>query len=69
MNQWISQVFSHEELLGMGHDQRAEDLNLGLGWLYSLTPAKLPALAGSPSVGGGFAIAPSATAKALRLVA
>jgi len=34
MNQWISQVFSHEELLGMGHDQSVEDLNLGLGWLY-----------------------------------
>ena len=31
---WIADLFRHPELLGMGHHQRAEDLNLGLGWLY-----------------------------------
>lgn len=34
MNQWISEIFAREDLRGMGHDQRIEDLNLGLGWVY-----------------------------------
>ena len=34
MNEWIRGLFRHPELLRMGHHQRAEDLNLGLGWLY-----------------------------------
>lgn len=31
---WISQLYEHRELLLMGHAQRRDDLNLGLGWLY-----------------------------------
>ena len=31
---WIARLFEHPDLLRMGHRQRAEDLNLGLGWLY-----------------------------------
>ena len=34
MNDWIARLFSHPELATMGHHQRVEDLNLGLGWLY-----------------------------------
>jgi predicted O-methyltransferase YrrM len=34
MKQWIAQLFEQSDLLRMGHSQRAEDLNLGLGWLY-----------------------------------
>lgn len=31
---WIERLYANPELLRMGHNQRAEDLNLGLGWLY-----------------------------------
>ena len=31
---WIARLYEHPGLLRMGHNQRAEDLNLGLGWLY-----------------------------------
>lgn len=34
MREWIDQLFECEDLLRMGHQQRAEDSNLGLGWLY-----------------------------------
>jgi predicted O-methyltransferase YrrM len=34
LTEWIGQLFQHRELLLMGHDQRQDDLNLGLGWLY-----------------------------------
>lgn len=34
MKAWIAGLFEHEDLLRMGHAQRGEDLNLGLGWLY-----------------------------------
>ena len=34
LEDWISDLFRHPELLKMGHQQRAADLNLGLGWLY-----------------------------------
>ncbi|MCU1449025.1 MAG: hypothetical protein JWP02_1195 [Acidimicrobiales bacterium] len=34
LTRWISRLFEHPGLLRMGHNQRAEDLNLGLGWLY-----------------------------------
>ena len=34
MNDWIARLFEHPDLLRMGHGQRVEDLNLGLGWLY-----------------------------------
>ncbi|HWA45108.1 MAG TPA: class I SAM-dependent methyltransferase [Hypericibacter adhaerens] len=32
--EWIAGLFADPELLRMGHHQRAEDQNLGLGWLY-----------------------------------
>jgi len=31
---WVARLFEHPDLLRMGHHQRAEDRNLGLGWLY-----------------------------------
>jgi predicted O-methyltransferase YrrM len=34
MTDWISKLFEHPELTRMGHGQRIEDSNLGLGWLY-----------------------------------
>jgi predicted O-methyltransferase YrrM len=34
LSDWIGQLFQHRELLLMGHAQRRDDLNLGLGWLY-----------------------------------
>jgi predicted O-methyltransferase YrrM len=34
LTEWIAGLFEHPGLLRMGHNQRAEDLNLGLGWLY-----------------------------------
>jgi hypothetical protein len=37
MSDWIAALLNDPELLRMGHDQRAEDRNLGLGWLYYAT--------------------------------
>lgn len=34
MQDWIAALFRSPELLAMGHHQRQEDLNLGLGWVY-----------------------------------
>jgi|SRR6185369_2288922 len=34
MHDWIANLFKHPGLLRMGHAQRADDMNLGLGWLY-----------------------------------
>ncbi len=34
MKEWIENLFLHPDLLRMGHAQRAEDANLGLGWIY-----------------------------------
>lgn len=34
MNDWIAKLFEHRELTRMGHGQRVDDQNLGLGWLY-----------------------------------
>lgn len=31
---WIGRLYQHPELLRMGHNQVAADLNLGLGWVY-----------------------------------
>jgi predicted O-methyltransferase YrrM len=31
---WIAKLFENKDLLRMGHLQRAEDNNLGLGWIY-----------------------------------
>ena len=32
--EWIARLFEDPDLLRMGHCQRPEDLNLGMGWLY-----------------------------------
>jgi predicted O-methyltransferase YrrM len=34
MKEWIHALFENRDLLRMGHHQREEDANLGLGWLY-----------------------------------
>lgn len=34
MKDWIARLFEYRDLTGMGHLQRVEDANLGLGWLY-----------------------------------
>ena len=34
MKEWIQALFETKDFLRMGHHQRAEDANLGLGWLY-----------------------------------
>lgn len=34
LTEWIARLFEEPGLLRMGHNQRAEDSNLGLGWLY-----------------------------------
>lgn len=34
MKNWIEKLYSDPEMLRMGHLQRAEDANLGLGWIY-----------------------------------
>jgi predicted O-methyltransferase YrrM len=34
MLDWIGKLFEHKDLTRMGHGQRVEDGNLGLGWLY-----------------------------------
>lgn len=34
LTRWIGQLFDQPDLLRMGHNQRVDDLNLGLGWLY-----------------------------------
>ncbi len=34
MKEWIAELFRDHDLTRMGHAQRVEDLNLGLGWLY-----------------------------------
>jgi predicted O-methyltransferase YrrM len=34
MTDWLAKLLERPDLRGMGHGQRLEDLNLGLGWLY-----------------------------------
>ncbi len=34
LHHWIGQLFDDPKLLQMGHCQRLDDLNLGMGWLY-----------------------------------
>jgi predicted O-methyltransferase YrrM len=46
LHAWIDRMFQDPEMLRMGHAQRAEDANLGLGWIYyALGRAMRPALA------------------------
>jgi len=34
LGDWIDGLFQHRDLLRMGHAQRHDDRNLGLGWMY-----------------------------------
>ncbi|MBC8065864.1 MAG: class I SAM-dependent methyltransferase [Chlorobia bacterium] len=34
MQDWIKKLFVDPGMVGMGHDQSQNDLNLGLGWIY-----------------------------------
>jgi predicted O-methyltransferase YrrM len=34
MHDWVAQLLGQPDLRRMGHGQRLDDLNLGLGWLY-----------------------------------
>lgn len=34
MQDWINKLFEDLDMVGMGHDQSQDDLNLGLGWIY-----------------------------------
>jgi hypothetical protein len=34
LTQWIAELLTQPDMLEMGHLQRKEDLNLGMGWLY-----------------------------------
>jgi predicted O-methyltransferase YrrM len=34
LDAWIERLYEHPEMLAMGHNQSAEDRNLGLGWVY-----------------------------------
>lgn len=34
MHDWIADLFRDKDMLRMGHGQRVEDRNLGLGWVY-----------------------------------
>jgi len=34
MDEWIARLFQDPAMLRMGHCQRAEDRNLGMGWIY-----------------------------------
>jgi len=62
---WIDRLFADPDLLRMGHHQRAEDRNLGLGWLYyALGRIVRPRLA--VVVGSWRGFAPAVFAKALQ---
>jgi predicted O-methyltransferase YrrM len=34
LSDWVANLLQHRDLLRMGHAQRSDDENLGLGWLY-----------------------------------
>jgi len=62
---WITRVMAHPRLLLSGHAQRAEDQNLGLGWLYySLGRILRPRLA--VVIGSWRGFVPLMLAKALQ---
>jgi predicted O-methyltransferase YrrM len=46
MKDWIAELFGDTDLTRMGHAQRVDDLNLGLGWIYyGLARTMRPAVA------------------------
>ena len=34
LDAWVARLLADDQMLLMGHDQRRQDLNLGMGWLY-----------------------------------
>ncbi|MSR08835.1 MAG: class I SAM-dependent methyltransferase [Gammaproteobacteria bacterium] len=62
---WVARILGHAELRGMGHGQRPEDANLGLGWLYyALARVERPAHA--VCIGSWRGFVPIVLAQALR---
>lgn len=65
MEEFIKKLLSDPEMLRMGHAQRKEDLNLGLGWIYySLGRLLKPARA--VCIGSWRGFVPAVMAKALQ---
>jgi predicted O-methyltransferase YrrM len=64
MKQWVEQLLSDPDMAKMGHGQRVEDANLGLGWIYyALARALRPARA--VVIGSWRGFVPLVIAKAL----
>lgn len=64
MQDWVQLLLSDADMLQMGHGQRAEDANLGLGWVYySLVRALRPQSA--VVIGSWRGFVPMVIAKAL----
>lgn len=64
MDEFVRRLMSDPLMLGMGHGQRVEDLNLGLGWIYyALARAARPRRA--VVIGSYRGFAPSIIAKGL----
>lgn len=65
MQEFIHRLFSDPEMLRMGHAQRKDDLNLGLGWIYyALGRALRPSRA--VCIGSWRGFVPAVMAKSLR---
>lgn len=64
MQQYIIELFSDPDMLGMGHDQRKQDLNLGLGWMY-YSLARLVRPSCSLVIGSFRGFTPSVIGKAM----
>ena len=64
MRDWIASLFANPALTRMGHGQRTDDLNLGLGWIYyGLARAMRPSTA--VVIGSYRGFVPMVIAKAL----
>src|SRR4051812_1248442 len=64
MDQFVRRLLSDPAMLGMGHGESLEDLNLGLGWIYyALARAARPRRA--VVIGSYRGFAPAIIAKAL----
>jgi hypothetical protein len=64
METFIRQLFADPDMLRMGHHQRAEDLNLGLGWIYYAL-GRLARPAKAVVIGSFRGFVPAVLAKAL----
>ena len=64
MNEWVRALLENDELRQMGHCQRREDGNLGLGWLYYAL-ARIQRCSAAVVIGSFRGFAPLAIAKGL----